>query len=150
LFGGKGDRNHMDTTLVGRAKELEIAGLLIRNGIYVFLPLVDSGADLLAANREASIVVPVQVKYRADALNLDLNKKRDFARFEKANTVVAFVIGVTEQRSWFIPFRDWITKAVDNNRQDDLVFVRIGENEEWLSKYEGDAGVLFAFRQLLT
>jgi hypothetical protein len=142
-------RRKMDTILIGRAKELEIAGLLIKNGIYVFLPLVDSGADLLASNRDASIVIPVQVKYRGHALNLDLNRKKDFARFETANTVVAFVIGVTEQRIWFIPFKDWCSKAVDNNRQDGLVFVRIAENEKCLSKYQGDAGVLFAFQQLL-
>ncbi|HEX5442977.1 MAG TPA: hypothetical protein VFW87_04070, partial [Pirellulales bacterium] len=49
-----------NTLLVGRAKELEVAGMLIRNGIYVFWPLVDPGADLLATNRDASRCVPVQ------------------------------------------------------------------------------------------
>jgi hypothetical protein len=35
-----------DTSLIGRAKELEVAGMLIRNGIYVFWPFVDTVADL--------------------------------------------------------------------------------------------------------
>ena len=147
-FVRKGDDHLMDTTLVGRAKELEVAGRLIRNGIYVFLPLVDSGADLLAANRDASNVVPVQVKYRSEAANLNLHKKKDLPRFEKSNTVVAFVIGITKQRFWFISFRDWHSKAVDNHRRDDLVFVPIRENEKWLSKFEGDAGLRFVFKKL--
>src|SRR6185312_12377382 len=53
----------VDTALVGRAKELEVAGVLIRNGIFVFWPLVDKGTDLLATNRDCSICIPVQVRY---------------------------------------------------------------------------------------
>ncbi len=139
----------METSLIGRAKELEVAGLLIRNGIYVFLPLVDSGADLLVANRAASVVIPVQVKYRANALNLDLNEATDFPRFGQANTVIAFVIGAIKQRTWFIPFSDWRSKSVNNKRKDRKVFVPIRKNEEWLKKYEGDEGVRHSFQQLL-
>jgi hypothetical protein len=41
----------IDTSLIGRAKELEVAGMLVRNGIYVFWPLLDKGTDLLATNQ---------------------------------------------------------------------------------------------------
>jgi hypothetical protein len=138
-----------NSALVGRAKELEVASLLIRHKIYVFFPLVDSGADLLAANRDASVVVPIQVKYRSKDPGLCLNSK-DLPGFDRANTVLAFIIGAREQRCWFIPYRDWKSKSVDNKRRDKRVFVPIQKNSDWLKKYEGDAGVRLAFRQLLT
>jgi hypothetical protein len=95
-----------DTSLIGRAKELEVASALIRNGIYVYSPLVDTGADLIAANYGATRFIPVQVKFRGKDPSLNLSK-RDIARFQKANTVVAFLIGEREtQRSWYVPISE--------------------------------------------
>jgi hypothetical protein len=138
-----------DTSLLGRAKELEVAGRLIRNGIYVFWPLVDTGADLLATNRDASECIPVQVKYTGRTSGLNLFKD-DASRFEKPNTVIAFLIGEDEkQRSWFLPFDAWRSKHVDMKRNDEKLYVQIGKNAEWLSQYEGDAGIRLAFARLL-
>ena len=138
-----------DTLLVGRAKELEVAGMLIRNGVYVFWPLVDTGADLLATNRDASICVPVQVKYNAKASALGLNKS-DQKRFDKPNTVLAFLLGRGETRhAWFVPYKEWASRHVDKHRRDERIYVRIRENLEWLEQFEGDAGIRRAFRELL-
>lgn len=139
----------MDTSLVGRAKELEVASILIRNGIYVFWPLVDTGADLIAANRDASICIPVQVRFssKGPALNL---LRSDGERFQKPNTIIAFLRGTGEtQRSWYVPFDAWLTKAVDRRRRDELVYVSIRANERWLAQFEGDVGVRQAFAKLL-
>jgi hypothetical protein len=140
----------VDTTLLGRAKELEVAGVLIRNGIYVFWPLVDKGTDLLATNPDSSICIPVQVRYssRGPALNL---REQDMVRFERPNTVLAFLIGTgNQQRSWYLPFSEWRFKAVDMSRADGLVYVQIKKNADWLAQYEGDVGVRRAFARLLS
>lgn len=138
-----------DTSLIGRAKELEVAGMLIRNGIYVFWPLVDTGADLLATNRDASRCTPVQVKYAARLSSLGLTKA-DKGRFAKPNTVLAFVVDQSDkQRTWFLPFQEWSKKCVDTNRRDERIYVPIAENAEWLTKFEGDAGIRRAFGPLL-
>jgi hypothetical protein len=138
-----------NTTLIGRAKELEVAGMLIRNGIYVFWPLVDTAADLLATNRDASCCIPVQVKYNAKRGALGLTKA-DKLRFEKPNTVLAFLMGQGEtHRAWFIPFNEWASKHVDKQRRDERIYVRISENADWLKQFESDAGIRRAFRRLL-
>src|SRR5215813_1740154 len=108
----------IDTSLLGRAKELEIAGMLVGNGIYVFWPLVDTGTDLIATNRDASICIPVQVKYAFSGPALNLYKA-DMRRFDKPNTVIAFLLGPADrQRCWFLPYREWFSRAVDRNRKD--------------------------------
>lgn len=107
LFERKSRPPISDTSLIGRAKELEVAGMLIRNGIYVFWPLLDTGADLLATNREASCCIPVQVKYNAKGPSLVLTTAGK-ARFERPNTVIAFLFGKGEnQRAWFLPINEW-------------------------------------------
>ncbi|HET6884176.1 MAG TPA: hypothetical protein VFI31_28735 [Pirellulales bacterium] len=138
-----------DTTLIGRAKELEVAGMLIRNGIYVFWPLVDTGADLLATNRDASRCMPVQVRYAAKRSALGITRA-EAKRFAKPNTVLAFVVGKgNKQHTWFLPFDEWKKKYVDTNRRDGRIYVRITENVQWLGQFEGDAGILRTFSQLL-
>ena len=135
----------MDTSLIGKAKELEVAGILVRNGLYVFFPLVDAGVDLVITNRAARKFIPVQVKYRASDPALGLTKQ-DITRFQNTETVVAFVIG---NRSWFIPFQYWKDLSVDPNRADERVYVTISRNEDALAKFEGDAGAKLAFESLL-
>lgn len=138
-----------NTALIGRAKELEVAGMLIRNGIYVFWPLVDTGADLLATNRDASCCIPVQVKYKAKESALGLNES-DKLRFEKPNTVLAFLIGGEATRhAWFLPYEEWASRLVNRHRRDKRVYVRISENAEWLKQFEGDDGIRLAFKRLL-
>lgn len=138
------------TALIGRAKELEVAGMLIRNGIYVFWPLVDTGADLLATNRDASFCIPVQVKYRAKESALGLSES-DKRRFEKPNTVLAFLTGHGDtHHAWFLPYKEWASRLVDPHRRDNRVYVRISENAEWLKRFEGDDGIRLAFNKLLS
>ena len=137
------------TSLLGKAKELEVAGALIRNGLYVFFPLVDAGFDLVVTNRLGTAFVPVQVKYRAKDPGVGL-KKKDRDLFQGSRVVVAWVIGAgASERCWYIPFAEWHAKAKDLNRADGLVYVSIGESEPWLSKYEGDSGISHSFRSLL-
>jgi hypothetical protein len=53
-----------DTSLIGKAKELQVASQLVAAGIYVYFPLLDNGFDLLAANQTGTRFLPVQVKYK--------------------------------------------------------------------------------------
>lgn len=149
VFERKCEPQISNTSLIGRAKELEVAGMLIRNGIYVFWPLVDTGADLLATNRDASRSIPVQVKYRATgwgALDLTMADKE---RFKKPNTVIAFLVGKNgNQRAWFLPFNEWLKKHVNPNRRDGRIYVQISKNEKWLEKFQDDAGIRRAFGEL--
>ena len=78
-----------NTQLIGKAKELEVAGLLVANSIYVYLPLIDNGYDLLASNRKGTKFIPVQVKWKKTRSGLTLTKK-DIARFTKTSVVLAF------------------------------------------------------------
>jgi len=134
-----------DSSLLGRSKELEVAGALIRNGIYVYYPLVDTGADLVAANREATAFIPVQVRYRAASPALNLFRK-EVVRFKGTNSVIAFLVGGT---SWYLQFSKWVTKAVDPDRRDQRVYVRIAENQRWLAQFEGDVGLRQTFSLLV-
>lgn len=139
------------TSLLGKAKELEVAGALVRNRLYVFFPLVDAGFDLVVTNQLGIEFIPVQVKYRAKDPGLGL-KRTDIDLFKGTKVVIAWVIGTGEsqpERRWYVPFSDWREKAKDPNRTDGLVYVSIGESESWLSKYEGDSGIRHSFRSLL-
>ena len=139
----------MDPSLIGKAKELEVASILVRNGLYVFFPLVDAGVDLVVTNRASRHFIPVQVKYRASDPALGLTKQ-DIARFHDTETVVAFIIGTSpEQRTWFVPFRDWEAMSVDLNRADERVYVTISRNEAKLAQFAGDEGARMAFASLL-
>ncbi|HEX4985156.1 MAG TPA: hypothetical protein VFV71_03700 [Burkholderiales bacterium] len=136
------------SSLIGKAKELEVASTLVANGVYVFFPLVDAGFDLIAANRTGTEFVPVQVKFRERDPALNLLPK-DVVNFTGTNVVVAWVIGSGPRvRQWFIPFREWQTKAKAPNRKDGLAYITIGEHAEWLAQFEGETGVRRAFAKL--
>ena len=117
----------METSLIGKAKELEVASILVRNGLYVFFPLVDSGTDLVVTNNQSHLFIPVRVKYRAKDSSLCLTTK-DIKRFEGTNIVLAFVIGTgIFQRNWFVPFSDWHYRSKNPGRNDGKVYVTISE-----------------------
>jgi len=138
-----------DTTLLGRAKELEVAGALVRNGIYVYYPLVDTGADLVAGNRSGSMFIPVQVKFRSKDPALFL-RARDIERARSPRMVMAFVIGQESiKRMWFVPYSAWLAKAHDPKSRDGGRYINVRKNEDWLTKYEGDNGLKHAFARLL-
>lgn len=134
------------TSLIGKAKELEVAGMLIAQGLYVFYPFVDTGFDLVVTNRAGRIFIPVQVKYRTrdPALNL---LPLSMASLEGTNAVVAWLIGKKES-SWFVPFNVWKEKAVGTNRVDGMRYITISRNRAWLGQYEGITGITTAFESL--
>ena len=70
-----------DSSLIGKAKELQVAALLTELGFQVFLPLVDKGFDLVFTNAPGAHFVPVQVKYRAIDSSLTLERK-DIKKFK--------------------------------------------------------------------
>jgi len=144
---GEGVRS---TSIIGKAKELEVASMLVANGLYVFFPLVDTGFDLIATNRKGTVFVPIQVKFRAKDPGLALHQK-DIANFASSNVVVAWVIGTgVAARQWFIPFREWHSKAKGSPpRRDGLAYVTISKHADWLKQFEGSAGVRRAFKEAL-
>lgn len=143
------DPNLNSPSLIGKAKELEVASILIGSGLYVFFPLVDAGFDLIATNRKGTAFVPVQVKFRAKDPALNLLPK-DVANFTGTNVVVAWIIGSDEKtRKWFVPFGEWRERAkTPPDRKDGLAYVTISEHAEWLSQFEGQAGIARAFSDL--
>ena len=134
----------MDTTLVGRAKELAVAAALTRNGIYVYMPLVDKGADLIATNNSSTLFIPVQVRYRSDTRRLILHRD-DASWLVMANAIAAFLV---DQAHWYLPIGEWRARAVDNQRADDKLVVNIADHREWLALHEGDAGIRRVFARL--
>ena len=130
-----------DPTLIGRAKELEIASLFISNGLYVFYPLVDKGFDLVVTNAECSSIFPVQVKFRASHMALELSKK-DVLRYKEKNVILAYIIGKNEnKKTWIIPFNDWKKQSSGENRNDGKRYITISKNKEFLIEYEGVKGI---------
>jgi hypothetical protein len=137
-------------SLIGKAKELEVAGVLISHGLYVFFPLVDAGFDLVVTNRAGAHFVPVQVKFRAKDPALGLLKK-DRENFEHTDVVIAWVIGLPPNtRVWFIPYQEWKRMATTpKGRRDGLAYITIRENEARLAKFEGETGIRRAHRKRL-
>jgi len=136
------------TQLIGRAKELEIAGQLIREGLLVFFPLVDLGADLVVAAPSMRRFLPVQVKYRKHDPALGLDKPH-IGRMENTNLVLAFIIGAdSETHTWYIPLHDFHQKVQDLRRRDKKVYITIGQNTEWLNQYEGKRGIMRLKKEL--
>ncbi len=130
-----------DTSLIGKAKELEVASLLIENGLYVFYPLVDKGYDLVVGNRNCTKLVPIQVEFRAKDPALGLND-RHVAQFEGKDVLLAYVIGSgLRKRIWLIPFSVWTALKSTGERADGLHYVTISRNAEALERYEGVNGV---------
>ena len=141
-------RINISTSLIGKAKELEVASILISNGLYVFFPLVDAGFDLVVTNRAGKIFIPVQVKYRTSDPALNLHEK-DINNFKDTEVVVAWLIGQGEtKKSWYLPFSKWSDHAVKPKRTDNMSYVTINKHK-WLSDYEGVHGIEKSFSALL-
>jgi hypothetical protein len=125
-----------DNVLSGKAKELQVAALLTELGFYVFLPLVDKGFDLVITGTSGKRFIPIQVKYRAKSSGFTL-KKKHIGIFNNKNVLLAFIIGDGKNKgTWFIPFEEWHSKSEDHDRLDEIVFVSIDRNDEWLTKYK--------------
>jgi hypothetical protein len=78
--------------LIGKAKELYVATLLVAERLHVYIPLVDNGFDLMVTSSAGAKFLSVQVKYKNSRTGFSL-RRADAARFEKANAVIAFGTG---------------------------------------------------------
>ena len=128
--------------LLGKSKELEIAGQLTRHGLLVYFPFVDIGADLVVSCKNMSHFIPIQVKYRRSNPAIDLNKDY-LERLTGKKMVLVFIIGTgSNSGTWYIPLIEFEKKAKDPDRKDKKVYIAIKENRKWLEKFEGEKGLL--------
>ncbi|GEM_PF-4811553 len=131
----------MDSSLSGKAKELEIASMLVDAGFYVYWPFVDTGFDLVITNDKGEHFIPIQVKYYKKTPALGLTKSHA-AKFEGEKVFLAFLIGKgPERRLWLLPFERWRKLAVDKRRKDNMLYVTISKNEKKLEAFEGKNGL---------
>ena len=141
-----------DTSLVGKAKELQVASQLVATGIYVYFPLLDNGFDLLASNQTGTGFLPVQVKYKNSRTGFALHRK-DIQKFRNAGAVVVFGSAGDNGRTdfWYVPIADWESKAQDQNRADGKIAVYLhDENRQWARQYLNESGIRRAFASLLS
>ena len=142
-----------NTSLIGKAKELFVATLLVNRKLHVFLPLVDNGFDLVVARPDGRGFLPVQVKYKAFRSGFSLDRD-DARKFVEANAVLAFGAGeeLREENYFFIPAKAWMEAAAtqDTERQDNKLVVRLALSNEWAEQFRGSKGIDAAFKGLLT
>jgi len=136
------------TLLLGKSKELEIAGQLTRHGLLVYFPFVDIGADLVVSGEDMSRFIPIQVKYRKSNPAIGLEKEY-LERLSGKKMVLAFIIGTGgNSGTWYIPLTEFKKKAKAPARKDNRVYISINENRKWLEKFEGENGLLRLKKQL--
>ncbi|BBJ99732.1 hypothetical protein [Xanthomonas campestris] len=141
----------IDTSQLGRAKELHAASILIAHGIYVFQPLVDSGFDLIATDKFASNFVPVQVRFKAKRTGFTI-AEHELKKFRDAKVVLAYCslaaipgdgMSTAETTFWFVPIEEFA--AVARQREDSKHVVTWNENRDLTSKWLGKGGLRSAF-----
>jgi len=145
-----------DNQLIGKAKELHVASILVAHGLYVYFPLVDNGFDLIGSNRKGTKFIPIQVKYQESRAAFAL-KKKDVERLKSTGVVLAFGSkgeGFGNSEYWFIPFSDWDEKKkVGKNgkpRKDKKLVVYFADDREWPKLYKGEKGIAKAFAYLFS
>lgn len=142
-----------ESLLIGKAKELFVATLLVARKLHVYFPLVDSGFDLVVGSRDGTLFVPVQVKYKEKRTGFTL-KRDDAEKFAKAEAILVFCSGerVDEEEFYFFPAREWLARAQDRARKDDMLVVYAKthrESADWASQYCGQRGIDATFKSLL-
>ncbi|WP_418119106.1 hypothetical protein [Variovorax sp. 350MFTsu5.1] len=139
------------TLLIGKAKELFVATVLVGRHLHVYLPLVDNGFDLVVTSPDGSRHLPVQVKYRAKITGFNLDRE-DATRFAEAGAVLAFGSKeANEQEFFFFPAKEWLQVAqqYDRNRRDNKLVVYLSKSAEWAEGYRGQAGIDRCFAGLI-
>ncbi len=133
------------TLLIGKAKELYVATVLVAENLHVYFPLVDNGFDLLVTSQDGVRFLPVQVKYKSKRTGFGL-KRADVDKFVKANAVIAFGSEEAEvENFYFFPARDYAEKAEDRDRGDDKLVVYQTNSQDWTMQYKGKAGIARSF-----
>jgi hypothetical protein len=144
-----------ETSMIGKAKELAVASQLVRLGVHVYLPLVDDGIDLIAASNTGTVLMPIQVKYKASRTGfaLDEGKVKDYPE----NTVLVFGTGPestdADETFHFFPITEWRTEAEKHGAQREdgkLVIYNSKLAQGWAVRYSGDAGIRRAFAAILS
>ena len=129
------------TSLIGKAKELEIARQLTEEGLLVFLPLVDEGVDLVVTDLKMRRFLPIQVKFRETRSGLGVYKK-DVRRLRQADLILAFIVASgPNQGTWYIPLKDFMEKKIDPKRKDEYIYIQIDKRREWLKEYKEEKGI---------
>jgi hypothetical protein len=139
------------TLLIGKAKELYVATLLVARHLHIYFPLVDNGFDLLVTNNDGTRILPVQVKYKNTRSGFSL-KRADAEKFIRCNAVLAFGSGAAEDPEfYFFPAKEWASKAEDRDRGDDMrvIYLASAENQEWAKRFLGKQGIDLAFASVL-
>lgn len=137
------------TALIGKAKELYVATLLVAEHLNVYFPLVDTGFDLLVASKDGTKFLPVQVKYKSSRTGFTLNRS-DAKKFETCNAVLAFGSEAADiDNFYFFPAKEWASKSEDRGRGDNKVVVYLTQHGKWADEFRGKAGLLRSFDSLL-
>lgn len=140
-----------ESSLIGKAKELYVATLLVGRKLHVYFPLVDNGFDLVVGKRDGTDFIPVQVKYKAVRSGFSL-ERNDAERFAEAGAVLAFGSGdkLDEEKFYFFPAAEWLEVAQgrDRARKDEKLVV-YSQDAEWAKRYCGQRGIDEAFKRLL-
>lgn len=144
--------NHMsESSLIGKAKELYVATLLVGRKLHVYFPLVDNGFDLVVTKRDGTDFIPVQVKYKAARSGFSL-ERNDAEKFAEAGAVLAFGSGddLDEDQFYFFPAEEWLelAQSQDRGRKDEKLVVYLAESAEWAERYCGRRGIDEAFKRL--
>ena len=137
------------TLLIGNAKKLYVATLLVGEHLHVYFPLVDNGFDLLVKSSDGRKFLPVQVKYKNSRSGFSL-KRADVNQFVNANAVIAFGSGTAElDNFYFFPANEWEREAEDRSRGDDKLVVYLAKSQEWAAQFKGSRGIKTAFKSVL-
>ena len=141
-----------ESSLIGKAKELYVATLLVDRKLHVYFPLVDNGFDLVVSTRDGTDFIPVQVKYQAARSGFSLGRD-DAEKFAEADAVLAFGSGkeLDLEQFYFIPAKDWLVlaKTQDKQRGDNKLVVYLTQSAEWAKKFCGREGIETSFERLL-
>jgi hypothetical protein len=139
-----------DSSMIGKAKELAVAGQLVRAGIHIFMPLVDNGIDLIAASRDGKVFVPVQVKYKQSRSGFTLHSAK--AETYDKDAVLAFGSAADEDEGeepfYFFKVREWLDAAREQatGRLDEKISIYIARTDpQWLNQRKGERGMRLAF-----
>ena len=139
-----------NTLLIGKAKELYVATLLVAEHLHVYLPLVDNGFDFIVSSPDGTKFLPVQVKYKSTRTGFGL-KRIDAKKFKKAKAVIVFGSGDAQlENFYFFPADEWANAAEDLQRGDDKLVIYLANSADWVSQYKGKAGIKKAFKSVMT
>lgn len=105
----------METEQEGKAGELELAAKLLREGYYVFLPLVDAGIDLVAKINDRFISLQVKKSrfYPSMGVYWQEIRKKPFDHNKGENVFCVFVLRRGTDTNYLVVPSLWIERHSD-------------------------------------